>query len=564
MATLNDLGKAVKAKYPGTYDDIPDAELGRRIQTKYPGAYDNYSGVAGPAANPVEKYVEGLGPVEGAVTAFGEAARHRIRQAANLIPGLGPSDAEVKEASETNAPLFRKHPLAAALGGASLDVPVAVAAGTAAAPAVGTGLLANALASGAVNAGSGAVFADPGQRGFNAAVGGTVGTLFPLAMGGGKNALKWAGEKLGLLNTKPTAAAQQLIAEGVPLTRKQMNPDSAIGQFEEVATSTPFFGPTIKNMQDRAVDAWRDVALKRGLPPGATLPGASDVEGKLSGIRTMYDSAYAPFRDKVVALQDAQALGRSLPQSLVPNPLGSAGAGIESSAVRAAAGAVDDAVTSLPQGAFSPPGMTWNNLGNQSATTLPPWLKTGDLQKLREVVRDQIRAAVKAQDWEQLRLLRNAQSEITATMEKTLGAQEAAALREIDKRYANFMTLENAAGRGGPSQEFTPRQLHAAVKARSGNAATVEGKAGELQDLAQVGSEVFDARSPVTGHRLLSAIPLAKYVQGPLALAINTDTAKKAALRPINYGVQSLTPGKMTVNEMIVDLLRKKETQDAP
>lgn len=41
-ATIVDLGKKIKAKYPGQYDDITDAELGKRIKSKFPGAYDDF------------------------------------------------------------------------------------------------------------------------------------------------------------------------------------------------------------------------------------------------------------------------------------------------------------------------------------------------------------------------------------------------------------------------------------------------------------------------------------------------------------------------------------------
>jgi hypothetical protein len=33
---ISDLGRKVKAKYPGVYDDLPDAEVGRRVRAKYP------------------------------------------------------------------------------------------------------------------------------------------------------------------------------------------------------------------------------------------------------------------------------------------------------------------------------------------------------------------------------------------------------------------------------------------------------------------------------------------------------------------------------------------------
>jgi hypothetical protein len=41
--TVIDLGKRVKAKYPGSYDDLDDAELGRKVKTKYPGSYDDFT-----------------------------------------------------------------------------------------------------------------------------------------------------------------------------------------------------------------------------------------------------------------------------------------------------------------------------------------------------------------------------------------------------------------------------------------------------------------------------------------------------------------------------------------
>ncbi len=42
MPTIEDLGRKVKAKYPGKYDDMSDADVGRRTKDKYPGAYDDY------------------------------------------------------------------------------------------------------------------------------------------------------------------------------------------------------------------------------------------------------------------------------------------------------------------------------------------------------------------------------------------------------------------------------------------------------------------------------------------------------------------------------------------
>ena len=43
MADVRELGRKVKAKYPGKYDDLSDDDLGRKVKAKYPGAYDDFT-----------------------------------------------------------------------------------------------------------------------------------------------------------------------------------------------------------------------------------------------------------------------------------------------------------------------------------------------------------------------------------------------------------------------------------------------------------------------------------------------------------------------------------------
>lgn len=49
--TIIDLGRKVKAKYPGQYDDLSDDEVGRKVKSKFPGQYDDFTDV-GSAADP--------------------------------------------------------------------------------------------------------------------------------------------------------------------------------------------------------------------------------------------------------------------------------------------------------------------------------------------------------------------------------------------------------------------------------------------------------------------------------------------------------------------------------
>src|SRR5262245_59170987 len=45
MPDVVQLGRKVKAKYPGVYDDLPDGVVGQRVKAKYPGAYDDFTDI---------------------------------------------------------------------------------------------------------------------------------------------------------------------------------------------------------------------------------------------------------------------------------------------------------------------------------------------------------------------------------------------------------------------------------------------------------------------------------------------------------------------------------------
>ncbi|MGI8467751.1 MAG: hypothetical protein ACR2N3_04795 [Pyrinomonadaceae bacterium] len=46
MPTVEELGKKIKKKYPGKYDNLSDSDLGRKIKIKFKGKYDQYEDVA--------------------------------------------------------------------------------------------------------------------------------------------------------------------------------------------------------------------------------------------------------------------------------------------------------------------------------------------------------------------------------------------------------------------------------------------------------------------------------------------------------------------------------------
>jgi hypothetical protein len=88
MATIIDLGKKVKAKYPGVYDDMDDLEVGRKVKTKYPQAYSDFTEIEKPKKKEPKK--KGfLERASGAGEAtFGKAAQFLFGSTGKTVGGL--------------------------------------------------------------------------------------------------------------------------------------------------------------------------------------------------------------------------------------------------------------------------------------------------------------------------------------------------------------------------------------------------------------------------------------------------------------------------------------------
>jgi hypothetical protein len=96
MPGIDELGRKVKAKYPGVYDDLPDMEVGKRVKAKFPGSYDDFADVApaqqqaAPAAKPKPNTLSVLksfaqGAVGDTAAGIASAVAHPI----DTIAGLG-------------------------------------------------------------------------------------------------------------------------------------------------------------------------------------------------------------------------------------------------------------------------------------------------------------------------------------------------------------------------------------------------------------------------------------------------------------------------------------------
>ena len=157
-------------------DDASPDEIDGLTRPKFQGATPRQG---------AQSVVDEMGPIEGRLAAFGEHAAHTLKQGGNLIGNIAesvsgkrlgmPTDEEVKESAELNAPLREKYPIVS-FGGAVAPQLLPVGGGGAAVARAGLGSrLANVGTQAAIGAGQGYTFSDPGQREENAAMGAGVG-----------------------------------------------------------------------------------------------------------------------------------------------------------------------------------------------------------------------------------------------------------------------------------------------------------------------------------------------------------------------------------------------------
>lgn len=148
MPAIEELGKKIKAKYPGAYDDMDDRSLALKIQSKYPGAYDDFTDVsASPLPSVTAPSITPRQPapiapsMQSAVDPFAPK-QDWIPERPKMMPPPPPSPVEAAPTSirpelpgpmekvqvtspvgQTNAPVPGKIPGMERLGGAAPGVP---------------------------------------------------------------------------------------------------------------------------------------------------------------------------------------------------------------------------------------------------------------------------------------------------------------------------------------------------------------------------------------------------------------------------------------------------------
>ncbi len=346
----------------------------------------------------------------------------------------------------------------------------------------------------------------PGHRVGDTILGGSTGALLPLA-----------GKGLGrLVDGLPmTPAARALLQRGIDLTPGQLNPEAQRNASEEAFQSLPFIGAAIKRARGTAATQWAQRAIEEGAAPGH-VPVPGDMNEMLGAayksFEPLYDQAKGfPVAPKImnegadVPLKDALTSALKTKSSLAT------------------------AAERKPVGGF---------LQNELSRL------TGDSDSLlaaRSNIRAQIRKVALQGDPKDVGpILQNAEQAFTSALRSQLPHEALTALDTADSRYGQYKVLERAvAASKDQVSGLTPSKLSDAVAKETPKGIYARGGGGTLRDLAREGKDVFEARSPATGHRigvlggeaeLAAKHPLLAY---PLAaarvLSIVTPTGRRLA-----------------------------------
>lgn len=281
-----------------------------------------------------------------------------------------------------------------------------------------------------------------------------------------------------MIRPQTSPDVSRLIAEGVTPTPGQIA-GGALNRVEEKMMSMPIVGDAIASARTQSIEGLNRAAFNRALAPiGKAFPKTADVgRGGVDYVRRQLSSAYDDLLPKLRGELDTQLRAdianlQQMAQTFTP-------------ARRRQFENI------LQQDVFR----RFTNSGLASGTTIK------EIEaKLGGIVRNYIGS----QDGDQRALgqaVREVQSSIRSMLERVNPAQRGK-LQPINKGYANFKILEDAASRRGSKEGvFTPAALAGASRSAdksAGKGRTARGQA-LMQDLTDAGENVLSAKVPNSG-----------------------------------------------------------------
>ena len=361
--------------------------------------------------------------------------------------------------------------------------------------------------------------------------------LKPVARPLAKAVAKFFGEEVPQVAPRVAAGvspeAETLLKEGTPLTYGQQKPSGIIGSAERLTADQPVVG--LAPEREAAKTAWQKAQLAKVLEPGSNVKLPDSMPSAMKAAHESLKAEYKvldaiPIEPETVASMPEQAL--SYPGQ-IPDKIR-----------QRAQAEISDALSVLPKGTPT----EYNHLGDIVKPASPPELTAGDLIKVREEIRKAARNAGRgaSPDFDRLAALDHAEDVVTSSLEQNLPEELQKALRETDRRYAMYNTIEKAMP---PGQEtFTPRQLLASEERNVGKRPFKQG-AGSFRESAEAAQKVFQ-EAPKTGFigSILGTIPGYKYAAGPMARLAN------ASMTPLVLPNAASAVGASLLNEPTQEL----------
>ena len=457
--------------------------------------------------------VEGMGTGGRLLAGAGRGAMGVTRQVGQLlshVPGLEglkikPSEEESYETASKPLMDTAAGKVGNILGETGMTLPLTMGIGA----GVGAGAkalnMARPLVQGGIEGGlaggaQGALLAGEGNRGIGGAVGGlTGGALGTGTAGLMRYALPRAARAFGWSGGSPTGdvatpEATALAQQGVKLTSGQMAPKSQAALYEQAGSVGGKNAAMVRDARQRGMEGWQNLVLDRARAPGSQAELSGNVSDKLDALHDEFSHAYDTLHQAPVAKPDEAMddIGR-LPE--VVNDRTIPATHEQRLTVR---DYLDNLITTgkeLPL-----------REGEVPSDAVPGPMKTGDILTMRSQIRDERRAAVKAQDFTMARLWKNADDYMTGVLHDTAAPGVASQLRPLDTAYLHYKAVESAVGGTNMATEgFSPTHLVRALKKDASPGAFARGDMGNLQDLgtvAQQGVATLNQKVPPTGASL--------------------------------------------------------------
>ncbi|MEN6537833.1 MAG: hypothetical protein ABFD89_29545 [Bryobacteraceae bacterium] len=308
--TIEDLGRRTKARYPGAYDDLSDAEMGRAVKRKYPGAYDDFvetgksggqqantfankHGITNPAARTGLDFLEGFGA--GVLSSLhGAAKMDPLRATQNWIyrkMGLpevpNPIPEELGQAPDSLAGKAGKF--------AEQTAEFIVPGGAVTKATKGARLLPRLAA----EAGTSAAVAGAQTAGDPVAMGVAAGTA-----GVGAGAAAGLERRAARALTSERAGTEYLVEQGVPVSAGVRSGNRVVHGIQELIDTTPggaivktkADAATIKQTRRLAAELADRTGVAPTTPQEAAERMAANLEGKATRFSGKAEASYGKFR----------------------------------------------------------------------------------------------------------------------------------------------------------------------------------------------------------------------------------------------------------------------------